>query len=67
MTAVIFSVKAEHDLEQIGDYIAEDNPHRALLFVRELRDQCRKNVSIERILHGVPEISWPCSENELNF
>lgn len=28
---------AEQDLEAIGDYIARDNPRRALSFVHELR------------------------------
>jgi plasmid stabilization system protein ParE len=31
---------AESDLEEIGDYIARDNPRRALSFVRELRNKC---------------------------
>lgn len=31
---------AIRDLEQIGDYIASDNPQRALSFVRELRAAC---------------------------
>ena len=32
--------EAEDDLERIGDYIAADNPARALSFVRELREHC---------------------------
>ncbi|WP_295400679.1 type II toxin-antitoxin system RelE/ParE family toxin [uncultured Thiocystis sp.] len=39
---VIFSPLAERDLEDIGDYIARDNPRRALSFVIELRRQCAK-------------------------
>lgn len=31
---------AEADLEAIGDYMARDNPCRALSFVRELREKC---------------------------
>ncbi|TVS21024.1 MAG: type II toxin-antitoxin system RelE/ParE family toxin [Planctomycetaceae bacterium] len=31
---------AEQDLEAIGDYIAADNPIRAVSFIRELRAQC---------------------------
>jgi toxin ParE1/3/4 len=31
---------AEAGLEAIGDYIARDNPGRAVSFVRELRDKC---------------------------
>ena len=33
---------AEQDLEAIGDFIAQDNPHRALTFIAELRNQCAK-------------------------
>ena len=36
---IVLTREAEHDLEQIGDYIALDNPHRALSFVRELRER----------------------------
>jgi toxin ParE1/3/4 len=35
---VLFSEKAEAGLEEIGDYIANDNPRRAMTFTRELRD-----------------------------
>lgn len=38
---LIFSPLAESDLEEIADYIALDNPLRALSFVKELRAQCR--------------------------
>ena len=31
---------AERDLEAIGDFIADDNPKRAVSFVAELREQC---------------------------
>jgi toxin ParE1/3/4 len=34
---VVFSRAARIDLEQIGDYIARNNPRRALTFVAELR------------------------------
>lgn len=40
MIPVIFSNMAEEDLEQIADYIAQDNPKRALSFVQELRKHC---------------------------
>ena len=33
---------AEQDLEAIGDYIATDNPSRAVSFIRELRTQCQR-------------------------
>jgi toxin ParE1/3/4 len=38
----IISPLAEQDIESIGDYIALDNPHRALTFITELRNQCAK-------------------------
>lgn len=37
-----FAPLAEQDFEAIADYIAVDNPGRALSFVRELRSQCRR-------------------------
>lgn len=37
-----FTPLAEQDLEAIADYIAADNPVRALSFVRELRAQCQR-------------------------
>jgi plasmid stabilization system protein ParE len=37
---VVISAEAERDLEAIGDYIARDNPQRAISFVREIREQC---------------------------
>ena len=40
MTPLFFSPQAETDLEEIGDFIARDNPIRALSFVRELKSKC---------------------------
>jgi toxin ParE1/3/4 len=37
---VFISAEAEHDLEAIGDYIARDNPDRAITYIRELRKKC---------------------------
>lgn len=37
---VELTAAAEADLEAIGDYIARDNPHRAVSFVRELNRSC---------------------------
>lgn len=34
------SAEAERDLEAIGDFIARDNPVRALSYVQELRAKC---------------------------
>jgi toxin ParE1/3/4 len=37
---LVFSDMAEADLEEIGDYIALDNPLRAMSFIAELRSHC---------------------------
>ena len=39
---LFFAPLAEQDLESIADYIATDNPRRALSFIRELRQQCQR-------------------------
>lgn len=36
-----FTVRAERDIEAIGDYIAQDNPARAVSFVEDLTSKCR--------------------------
>ena len=36
---VIFTKQAENDLEQIADFIALDNPIRALSFIKELEQK----------------------------
>lgn len=38
---VVFTAAAEADLQAIGDFIARDNPARALSFVRELLGSCQ--------------------------
>jgi len=35
-----FSTTAELDLEETGDYIARDNPKRAISFIAELKERC---------------------------
>lgn len=37
---LVFTREAEADLEAIGDWIAADNPPRAVTFVQDLRDVC---------------------------
>ena len=37
-----FTPQAEIDLEEVGDYIALDNPRRAISFIREIRQHCKK-------------------------
>lgn len=41
MTRLIFSPGSESDLEEIGDFIAKDNPDIAISFVERLRRRCR--------------------------
>ena len=62
---LIFTEGAREDLKAIGDYIAEDNPLRALSFVEELEERCfsledfpaypfipnRKSSGIRRLVH----------------
>jgi toxin ParE1/3/4 len=43
---LFFTPQAELDLEEIGDYIALDNPARAVSFIKEIRQHC------ERIAEG---------------
>ncbi len=38
---VVFTAAASDDLENIGDYIARDNPARAVSFVQELIEKAR--------------------------
>ena len=41
---------SEEDLEQIADFIARDNPRRALTFVRDDR------VHVERVVHTARDL-----------
>jgi toxin ParE1/3/4 len=38
----LFTANAEEDLENIADYIALDNPLRALSFIQEIRERCHR-------------------------
>lgn len=51
-----FLPQAERDLEAIGDYIAQDNPRRAITFIRELRAQCRKIAQAPKAYRPRPEL-----------
>lgn len=46
---VVFSNQAERDLEEIGDLIALDNPSKAVSFVQDLRESCKKIESFPSI------------------
>lgn len=39
---LIYSPQSERDLEEIADFIAIDNPLRAVSFIREMKDSCKK-------------------------
>jgi toxin ParE1/3/4 len=51
---VVITEAAEADLEAIGDWIAADNPARALTFVLELRDRCLALADMPRAYPLVP-------------
>ena len=51
-----FSRWVESDLDTIADFIAQDNPHRAVTFIREIRQKIYK-VSQHPLLYQLrPEI-----------
>lgn len=52
----IFSVIAELDLEEIGDYIARDNPERAVSFIQEIRGHCLKITAYPEAAPPRPEL-----------
>jgi toxin ParE1/3/4 len=41
---VLFSPRAETDLEEITDFIARDSPRRAISFIADIRMTCEKLV-----------------------
>jgi plasmid stabilization system protein ParE len=45
---VVITDAAEVDLERIGDAIAQDNPRRAVSFVRELRQRCEQLADVPK-------------------
>ncbi len=64
MSRISFTALAEADLEGIGDYIAQDNPRRALTFLAELRAQCAKISSSPLGYRARPELAEnlrPCA------
>jgi toxin ParE1/3/4 len=52
----LVSPLAEQDIESIGDYIALDNPHRALTFIAELRSQCARIATSPKAFRARPEL-----------
>lgn len=53
----LFAARAAADLEEIGDYIAEDNPARAKSFIIELRARCKHIADMPRAYPLRPEIA----------
>lgn len=54
---VVLSNHAETDLEEIGDYIAADNPVRAVSFVQEIREHCRRIAAAPFAYQARPELA----------
>ncbi|WP_457301886.1 type II toxin-antitoxin system RelE/ParE family toxin [Phyllobacterium sp. P5_D12] len=78
---VIFTEEARQDLFAIGDYIADDNPRRALTFMNELHTRCvsigdfpgacpllsrHEGTSIRRAVHGNYAIFYPGGRDTVN-
>ena len=57
---VVFSLAFSKDLNEISDYIALDNPHRAVSFTEEIRQRCLT-------LRGMPESGTARPEFGLNM
>jgi plasmid stabilization system protein ParE len=77
---IVFSAEAETDLERIGDYIAADNPLRALSFVKEPIARCERlsdmprayplvpryeHTDVRRLPHGNYLIFYRADENQV--
>ena len=56
MTCLVYTPQSKKDLNDIGLYIARDNPRRAMSFVRELREQCRKITEAPKAYRPRPEL-----------
>ena len=52
---VVLTDQAETDLEEIGDWIARDDPRRALTFVAEIRETCERLAESPRAFPVVPQ------------
>ena len=54
---LIYSARAERDLEGLSDWIAIDNKPRALSFVKELREICSRLPDFPRGYPEAPEFA----------
>lgn len=56
MTRILKTPNAEKDLDDIWDYIAEDNPERAVRFLRMLEEKLKALASNPQIGRARPEL-----------
>ena len=56
MTRLVYTPQSKKDLNNIGLYIAQHNPRRAISFVRELREQCRRITEAPKAYRPRPEL-----------
>lgn len=56
MNRVRFTAQAELDLEEVGDYIAADNPFHALAFVQAIREHCERIADAPTSYPAHPEL-----------
>lgn len=55
MAKLIFSPRAERDLQEIGDWNARDNPERAVSFVADIVETCRTLLQFPRRFRTAPQ------------
>lgn len=46
---LVFTLAARSDLQAIGDWIAQDNPARAVSFIDELEKHCQKLTTMPQV------------------
>ena len=51
---LVFTATADADMETIGDYIALENPLRAVSFIREIRGKC---IELREVPEAFPLVS----------
>jgi len=56
MMRLVYPPQSKKDLDDIGMYIAQDNPRRAIRFVHELREQCRKITQSPKAYRPRPQL-----------
>jgi toxin ParE1/3/4 len=56
MKRVVFSPQAARDLEAIADYIAAENPGRAITFIQQIRKRCLALAAFPESARRFPEL-----------